>query len=94
MKVCYSCYSTAWRGGNSSKNSNLAVATPGDAKTEGTAPLWWRVSITEPGGKVFEVDTPERGWTLPDWRAYADRNADREAARTRLSWSPSKRPYA
>ena len=36
------------------------------------AVLWWRVSITEPGGRVVGVDTPS-GWTLADWQAYAER---------------------
>jgi hypothetical protein len=35
-------------------------------------PLWWRVAITEPRGRTIEVDTPS-GWTLPEWRAYAER---------------------
>jgi hypothetical protein len=32
-------------------------------------PLWWRVSITDPGGRTVEVDTPS-GWTLSEWAAY------------------------
>jgi hypothetical protein len=35
-------------------------------------PLWWRVTITEPGGRTVEVDAPS-GATIADWRAYADR---------------------
>jgi hypothetical protein len=35
-------------------------------------PLWWRVAITEPGGRRFEVDAPS-GCTLADWHAYATR---------------------
>jgi hypothetical protein len=35
------------------------------------APLYWRVAITEPGGKVFEVDAPS-GDTLQGWHAYAE----------------------
>jgi hypothetical protein len=34
--------------------------------------LWWRVAITEPGGRTIEVDAPS-GWTLGDWGAYAAR---------------------
>jgi hypothetical protein len=34
------------------------------------AALLWRVSITEPGGRVVEVDSPS-GWTLREWAAYA-----------------------
>jgi hypothetical protein len=30
--------------------------------------LWGRVAITEPGGRMVEVDTPS-GWTLADWQA-------------------------
>jgi hypothetical protein len=43
-----------------------------DLKDIAAAVLWWRVSITEPGGRVVEVDTPS-GYTLADWQAYADR---------------------
>ncbi|MGH8584785.1 MAG: hypothetical protein ACREWE_00870 [Gammaproteobacteria bacterium] len=34
--------------------------------------LWWRVAITEPGGRVVEVDTPS-GQTLAEAEAYAAR---------------------
>lgn len=34
--------------------------------------LWWRVSITEPGGRVVELDMPS-GQTLAEAQAYADR---------------------
>jgi hypothetical protein len=42
--------------------------------TEGADPdlLWWRVAITESGGRTVEVDTPS-GWTLTEWQAYAER---------------------
>ena len=42
--------------------------------TEGADPdpLWWRVAITESGGRTVEVDTPS-GWTLAGWQAYAER---------------------
>ncbi|MDQ3776259.1 MAG: hypothetical protein M3461_18830 [Pseudomonadota bacterium] len=36
----------------------LAGAVP---ETSGPAPLWWRVTITEPGGRTVEVDTPPAG---------------------------------
>ena len=41
----------------------------GDA---GPDSLWWRVALTEPGGRTIEVDAPS-GWTLPHWQAYAER---------------------
>ena len=43
----------------------------GSARIPSLAHLWWRVSITEPGGRTVEVDTPS-GYTLTDWQAYAE----------------------
>ncbi len=63
--------------GSVARVATVAVAKSESAKTElptkaDPAPLWWRVAITEPSGKVVEVDTPS-GCTLADWQAYAVR---------------------
>ncbi|MGH8577107.1 MAG: hypothetical protein ACREXJ_09380 [Gammaproteobacteria bacterium] len=54
---------------------------------------WWRVSITEPGGRTFEVDTPS-GWTLPEWQAYAFRYHGPGCAVTAIAGLPSPRAPA
>jgi hypothetical protein len=41
-------------------------------ETSDPGALWWRVAITEPGGRTVEVDTPS-GWTLAECTAYAAR---------------------
>lgn len=42
-----------------------------EIETSDPARLWWRVAITEPGGRTVEVDIPS-GYTLADWQAYAE----------------------
>ena len=42
---------------------------PEDGQPE---PLWWRIAITEPGGRTIEVDFPS-GLTLCEATAYAER---------------------
>ena len=60
--------------------------------------LWWRVAITEAGGRTIEVDTP--GYTLTDWQAYAARYHGHGCAVTPIAPLPkprdrstSMRPY-
>ena len=50
----------------------LAIVKGWEREDAEPNPLWWRVAIQEPGGRVVEVDAPS-GWTLADWQAYADR---------------------
>ena len=54
------------------------------------AVLWWRVSITEPGGRVVGVDTPS-GWTLADWQSYAERYHDPGCSVTPIAGLPKPR---
>ena len=53
-------------------------------------PLCWRVSLTEPGGRTVEVDTPS-GYTLRDWQAYADRYHGPGCAVTAVAGLPEPR---
>ncbi|MGH8570440.1 MAG: hypothetical protein ACREXU_21155 [Gammaproteobacteria bacterium] len=57
-----------------SNGSNGSTPPEGCREIEGPdqAVLWWRIAITEPGGRTFEVDSPS-GFTLPEWQAYAER---------------------
>ena len=49
--------------------------------------LWWRVAITEPGARTVEIATPS-GWTLADWRAYAEHYHGRGCAVTPIAGLP------
>jgi hypothetical protein len=53
-------------------------------------PLWWRVSITDPGGRTVEVDTPS-GWTLSEWVAYTLRYYGPGCAVTAIAGLPKPR---
>jgi hypothetical protein len=48
----------------------LAMVNEWEREDPKPEPLLWRVTLTEPGGKVFEVDAPS-GCTLANWQAYA-----------------------
>jgi hypothetical protein len=74
-------------------NDNPAkVANDGRVMTEGADPdpLWWRISITEPGARTVEVDTPS-GLTLAEWRAYAERYHSPGCAVTPIAGLPKPR---
>jgi hypothetical protein len=69
----------------------LAIVKGWEREDAEPNPLWWRVSIVEPGAaRTVEVDTPS-GWTLPDWQAYAERYHGPECAVNVIAGLPKTR---